>query len=135
MLTRIGVSMQKAELKQCELLIRKFGYSSRSECIREAMKHYIGQSEKLDRQDEKQLGIIVILYEPVREGVMNSLDRIQLMYQEMTLNRFDFFNEDDACVRMLVTEGEGKAIAELSDRFMDIKGVRQVRHLKFCLES
>ena len=74
---RISLSFPKFLLKEIDEVVKKKGYSSRSELIRDAVRKYILESNQLGKRDPIN-AIIIVVYNPTK----NSMEEMSKAYFE-----------------------------------------------------
>jgi len=65
---RISISFSKFLLKEIDDVVKKKGYSSRSELIRDATRKQVLENNQLNREGNIS-GIIIVVYTPTKESL------------------------------------------------------------------
>jgi CopG family nickel-responsive transcriptional regulator len=121
---RISISFPKFLLKEIDEVVKRKGYSSRSELIRDAVRKYVLESNPLDK-NEVVSGIIIVVYNPTKE----SLERMSKLYFEYnkvikSLNQAYVTTScgKNAKVEIFVVEGNSKDVSKFYEEIEKING-------------
>lgn len=123
-LMRIGVSLPDTLLGKFDEIIGNRGYSSRSEGIRDAIRSYISYYEWMNDIKGHRVGTIVFIYDHTKRGLSNALTDIQHHYSHLIKSSMHIHLNHEDCFEVVVLNGDGKEIAELSEAMMALKGVK-----------
>jgi CopG family nickel-responsive transcriptional regulator len=126
-LMRIGVSLPEELLDTFNKTLVERGYSSRSEGIRDAIRTYNQHYEWMQQVKGKRDATISIVYDCSKKGVTSTLAEIQHEYMEMINSSVHFNMEGNLCFEVIILEGEGEKIVELTQKILSIKGVKHAR--------
>jgi len=126
-LMRIGVSLPDNLLERFDEIIKKRGYSSRSEGIRDAIRNYIIHYDWMNEVVGERIGIISLIYEHDQRGLVSSLTEIQHEHSDLIKSSVHVHLDHDNCLEIIVSEGEGKRVKELAEQMMALKGVKYVK--------
>jgi CopG family nickel-responsive transcriptional regulator len=124
---RIGVSLPDNLLERFDEIIKKRGYSSRSEGIRDAIRNYIIHYDWMNEVVGERIGIISLIYEHDQRGLVSSLTEIQHEHSDLIKSSVHVHLDHDNCLEIIVSEGEGKRVKELAEQMMALKGVKYVK--------
>src|SRR5512146_149070 len=106
-LMRIGVSLPDNLLDRFDEIIKKRGYSSRSEGIRDAIRNYIIHYEWMNEVEGERIGVITLIYEHEQRGLVSSLTDIQHMYTGLIRSSVHVHLDHDNCMEIVMLQGEG----------------------------
>jgi CopG family nickel-responsive transcriptional regulator len=123
-LMRIGISLPGELLDNFDKIITDRGYSSRSEGIRDAIRTYNQHYEWMKKIQGKRAATISIVYDCSKKGVSNSLAKIQHEYVGLINSTVRFHIDANSCFEVIIMEGEGKKIVELTENILSLKGVK-----------
>ncbi len=123
-LMRIGISLPSELLDNFDNIITDRGYSSRSEGIRDAIRTYNQHYEWMKEIQGKRAATISIVYDCSKKGVSNSLAKIQHEYTGLINSTVRFHIDANSCFEVIIMEGEGKKIVELTENILSQKGVK-----------
>jgi len=126
-LMRIGVSLPDNLLSRFDEIIKKRGYSSRSEGIRDAIRNYIIHYEWMNEVEGERIGVITLIYEHDQRGLVNNLTDIQHMYTGLIRSSVHVHLDHDNCMEIVMLQGEGKLVKEVAEKMMALKGVKHVK--------
>lgn len=134
-LMRIGVSLPDNLLGRFDEIIKKRGYSSRSEGIRDAIRNYIIHYEWMNEVEGERIGVITLIYEHDQRGLVNNLTDIQHMYTGLIRSSVHVHLDHDNCMEIVMLQGEGKLVKEVAEKMMALKGVKHVKLATISLNT
>ena len=123
-LMRIGVSLPDNLLSKFDEIIEKRGYSSRSEGIRDSIRNYISYYEWMGDIKGPRTGTVSVVYDHTKRGLSNALGDIQHRYSHIIKSSMHIHLDHDNCFEVIVLDGDGEEIKELSESIMALKGVK-----------
>lgn len=126
-LMRIGVSLPRELLDKLDKTLLKRGYSSRSEGIRDAIRTYNQHYEWMQQIRGKRAATISIVYDCSKKGVSSTLASIQHEYMDLINSSVRFHIEPNSCFEVIILQGEGEKIIELTEKILSLKGVKHSR--------
>jgi CopG family nickel-responsive transcriptional regulator len=126
-LVRTCVSLPNGLLDQFDEIISKRGYSSRSEAIRDSIRHYINSYKWMDSVEGQRIGIISLVYEHDQRGLSDDLTEIQHHHVGLITSSVHVHLDLDNCLEIIMLQGEGKDIKEVADAITALKGVKYVK--------
>lgn len=132
---RIGVSLPDNLLGRFDEIIKKRGYSSRSEGIRDAIRNYIIHYEWMNEVEGERIGVITLIYEHDQRGLVNNLTDIQHMYTGLIRSSVHVHLDHDNCMEIVMLQGEGKLVKEVAEKMMALKGVKHVKLATISLNT
>jgi len=121
---RIGVSLPDNLLNIFDEIIEKRGYSSRSEGIRDAIRSYISHYEWMGEIKGHRVGTIAVIYDHTKKGLSNALTDIQHRYSHLIKSSVHVHLDHDNCFEVIVLDGDGEEIKELTEAILALKGVQ-----------
>ena len=134
---RISISFPKFLLKEIDEVVKRKGYSSRSELIRDAVRKYVLESNPLDK-NEVVSGIIIVVYNPTKE----SLERMSKLYFEYnkvikSLNQAYVTTScgKNAKVEIFVVDGNSKDVSKFYEEIEKINGKIYDKIIIFSFKS
>ncbi len=126
-LERIGVSLPSNLLSRFDSIIAKRGYSSRSEGIRDAIRNYIIDYEWMSDEKGKKVGIITLIYDHHKRGLVNAILDVQHEYGELIESSLHVHLDEENCLEVILVRGEAQQIKKLTDKVMSLRGVKHVK--------
>ena len=134
-LKRIGISLPGKLLDKFDKNLIERGYSSRSEGIRDAVRTYIQHYEWMQQIEGKRAATISIVYDCSKTGVSNTLAAIQHEYLDLISSSVRFNIDANSCFEVIILEGKGDRIVELTEKILSLKGVRHSKLTTIALEK
>lgn len=126
-LKRTCMSLPDSLLDQFDEIIKKRGYSSRSEGIRDAIRNYIINYKWMDEVEGERIGTISLIYEHDQRGLVDNLTEMEHVYMGLIKTSVHIHLDHDNCLEIIMLRGEGKAIKEVAEKMMALKGVKYVK--------
>ncbi|MCW7075773.1 MAG: nickel-responsive transcriptional regulator NikR [Candidatus Syntropharchaeales archaeon] len=126
-LMRIGVSLPDNLLTRFDGIIKKRGYSSRSEGIRDAIRNYIVDYEWMGEEEGDRVAVITIIYNHHQRGLNDELLEIQHSSIGLLGTSFHVHLDHDNCLEVLLARGNMRDIKQITEDIMALKGVKHVK--------
>jgi len=126
-LMRTCVSLPDNLLDQFDEIIKKRGYSSRSEGIRDAIRNYIINYKWMNEIEGERVGTISLIYGHDQRGLVNNLTKMQHVYSDLVKASVHVHLDHDNCLEIIMLQGEGKVMKEVAEKMMAFKGVKYVK--------
>lgn len=126
-LMRIGVSLPGELLGKFDKTLLKRGYSSRSEGIRDAIRTYNQHYEWMQQIKGKRVATISIVYDCSKKGVASTLASIQHENMDLINSSVRVHVDPNSCFEVIILQGEGEKITELTEKILSLKGVKHSR--------
>ena len=122
-LTRFGISLETTLLERFDALIRKKGYSSRSEAIRDLIRNSLVK-EEWESATEETVGTITMVYSHDTRELPDILADLQHHYHHAIISSMHIHIDAHNCLEVIVVKGRAKDIKTIADRLIGIKGVK-----------
>jgi CopG family nickel-responsive transcriptional regulator len=122
----VSMSVDDPVLRKFDAVVRRRGYSSRSEAMREAMHEFIDAAEWGLDEGENTL-VLSILYE--KDAPRGDLIALQHRFGEIRTMLHTHLDEVN-CLELLVAEGPNARLKELIERVRRIKSVTQLKFMQ-----
>jgi CopG family nickel-responsive transcriptional regulator len=120
---RVGVSFEPDLLRKFDLLIKKMGYTNRSEAIRDLVRKEIIESG-IKEEDSEVIGTLTIIYDHDIGDVSDKLLHLQHHHhQEITFTTHIHIN-DRTCLEIVVIRGRLSRVKKFSENVKALKGVK-----------
>jgi CopG family nickel-responsive transcriptional regulator len=126
-LMRTCVSLPDNLLDQFDEIIKKRGYSSRSEGIRDAIRNYIINYKWMNEIEGERIGTISLIYGHDQRGLVNNLTKMQHDYSDLVRSSIHVHLDRDNCLEIIMLRGEGEEIKEVAEKMMALKGVKYLK--------
>ena len=122
-ITRFGVSIEPDLITKFDKLIKKEGYTNRSEAIRNLIRKKI-ITEKSKNPNEKAIGTLTIVYDHHIGLLTNKLLDIQHEHHGEILSTTHIHIDHHNCLEVLVLKGNIGNIQKLADSIKSLKGIK-----------
>jgi CopG family nickel-responsive transcriptional regulator len=130
-LVRFGVSMAPELLDRFDWLIRKKGYTNRSEAIRDLVRSSLVDEEAAEEAAEVA-GTVTLIYDHHVAGLSDLLNDLQHDFHPAVISTLHVHLDAHHCLEVLVLQGTAGSVKQIADRLISVKGVK---HGKLTLTS
>jgi CopG family nickel-responsive transcriptional regulator len=122
-ITRFGVSIEPDLLDKFDKMIKKEGYSNRSEAIRDIIRKNL-IIEKCKDPNAKSIGTFSIIYDHHTGNLTNRLLDLQHKHNNEILSTTHIHVDHHNCLEVLVLKGKTGNIQKLADNIKALKGIK-----------
>jgi CopG family nickel-responsive transcriptional regulator len=122
-IVRFGVSIEPDLLIKFDKMIKKEGYSNRSEAIRDLIRKNL-IAEKSKDPNEKIIGTLTMIYDHHFGGLTDKLLDLQHDHTNEILVSTHIHIDHNNCLEVLVLKGMNKKIQNLGDNIKALKGIK-----------
>lgn len=123
-LVRFGVSIDQDLLENYDRLIAERGYATRSEALRDLIREALIQ-QRIETQSEiNALGSLTLVYDHHARNLAQEMGEIQHDFHENILSVMHLHVSHDDCLEIIALRGVISEIAELSNRLLSLKGIK-----------
>lgn len=123
-LVRFGVSIDQDLLENYDRLIAERGYATRSEALRDLIREALIQ-QKIETQTEiDALGSLTLVYDHHARNLAQEMGAIQHDFHKNILSVMHLHVSHDDCLEIIALRGVISEIAELSNRLLSLKGIK-----------
>jgi CopG family nickel-responsive transcriptional regulator len=122
---RFGVSLEEDLLEKLDRLSARHKFPNRSQAIRFLIRSAL--VEEARSEDREVAGVIVIIYDHHKRGVVNRLLDIQHDYTDNIVSSQHIHLDHSNCLETIVLKGRASRLQRLADRLMAIKGIKHGR--------
>jgi CopG family nickel-responsive transcriptional regulator len=129
--TRFGISLEDPLLKRFDALIRKKGYASRSEAIRDLIRDSL-VTDEWESYTTETVGTITLVYSHDTRELSDNLNDLQHHYYELVKSTMHIHLDSHNCLEVIVVKGRAKDIKSVADRLI---GTRGVKHGKLTITT
>ena len=121
-LVRFGISLESDLSKQFDALIKRKGYSNRSEAVRDLIRQdLVGQQW----QDGDEIaGAITFIYNHHKRQLLNKITDIQHDFQKVIISSQHIHLDHDNCLEIVAVKGRPAEILKLANLLKTLKGVK-----------
>ncbi|MBN1860758.1 MAG: nickel-responsive transcriptional regulator NikR [Candidatus Thermoplasmatota archaeon] len=120
---RVGVSIEPELLKKFDMLIKKRGYTNRSEAIRDLVRKEIILTDIKEEKGEA-IGTLTVIYDHDVGNVTDKLLHLQHhQHQKISFTTHVHINER-TCLEIVVIRGLVSDVKQFAENIKSLKGVR-----------
>ncbi len=120
---RFGISIENPLLEGFDSLIKKKGYSNRSEAIRDLIRDSLVM-EEWEFSTAETVGTITIVYSHETRELTDTLTDLQHHYHSSIISAMHIHLDEHNCLEVIVVKGKAKDIKTIADRLIGTKGVK-----------
>lgn len=112
-------------LTRIDAVVSRGNYSSRSEFIRDALRHFLDHLETGSNLNGPVLGAITATYDFKRRGISDEIVKLRHLYEDIVLSSV---SEDlhEVAMEIILARGDAKRVRELIDNLRAVRGVESV---------
>jgi len=122
-ITRFGVSIEPGLLTKFDKIIKKRGYTNRSEAIRDLVRRDLIREENKDPNAES-IGTLTMIYDHHTGNLTNKLLNLQHDHTKEILSTTHIHIDHNNCLEVLVLKGKTGKIQKLADNIRSLKGIK-----------
>jgi len=122
-ITRFGVSIEPELLKKFDKMIKKEGYTNRSEALRDMIRKNL-IFEKNKDPNVNSIGTLTIIYDHHSSNLTNKLLELQHDHHNEILSTTHIHIDHHNCLEVLVLKGKIGRIQKLADNIKALKGIK-----------
>jgi CopG family nickel-responsive transcriptional regulator len=122
--TRFGVSLEPELLNKFDRLIKRKGYASRSEAVRDMVRKALTE-EGISTHQGKVHGTLTLIYDHDASHLSDRLTHVQHEYHHLISSTTHIHIDHHRCLEVLVVKGKAKDIKRMADAISSMKGVLQ----------
>lgn len=130
----ISISISDELINKIDKVIKKRGYMSRSELVREALRRFFSEEEI--SEDNNVIASIIIIIEQEKKDVEGKMMGILHRYSTIIMN-FNHIRDDDydKCIVSIICKGRGKEIQGLLLELRRLRGKIIIRESIIPVET
>jgi CopG family nickel-responsive transcriptional regulator len=122
-LARFGVSLDAGLLKRFDALIRRKGYTNRSEALRDLIRDRL-VTEEWRAGPEEAVAIVSLVYDHHELDLPRRLTDMQHDHHDVVLSTLHVHLHHHACLEVLVLRGPGRKVKALGEALASTRGVK-----------
>ena len=122
--TRFGVSLEPELLNKFDKLIKKKGYASRSEAVRDLVRKELNE-EMIAGHRGHLHGTLTLIYDHDASHLSDRLTHKQHEYHHLISSTTHIHIDHHRCLEVLVIKGKASDIKKMADAIRAMKGVLQ----------
>ena len=120
---RFGVSIEPDLLKKFDKVIKKEGYTNRSEKIRDLIRKDLIVKQQSNPNSES-VGTLTMVYDNHTGNLTDKLLNLQHDHTDEILSTTHIHIDHNNCLEVLILKGKTKNIQKLADSIKSIKGIK-----------
>jgi CopG family transcriptional regulator, nickel-responsive regulator len=122
-LERFGVSMEKELLDRFDGLIRRRGYQTRSEAIRDLVRRELVK-EEWSEPGKEVVGTVTLVYEHHAHDLADRLADLQHAHHKSIVCSTHVHMDAHNCLEVVVVRGKSALVRKISDSLISTRGVK-----------
>lgn len=122
-LVRFGVSIPKDLVSLFDACIKRKGYRSRSEAIRDMMRDHLVEAE-WENVEGEVVGTITIVYDHHIRELSNVLTNIQHDFHNAIVCSTHVHLDEHNCLEVIVVKGSVERVRTIADLLVSTRGVK-----------
>ena len=122
-ITRFGVSIEPILLEKFDRMMKKKGYTNRSEAIRDIIREHLIIEHVKDPSAEV-IGTLTLIYDHHTGPLVDQLLEIQHDNYQEILTSTHIHIDHNTCLEVLVLSGKTQNIQKLADTIKALKGIK-----------
>jgi CopG family transcriptional regulator, nickel-responsive regulator len=130
-ITRFGVSLDGQLSRKFDEHIKRKGYSTRSEAIRDMIRDTLVE-EQWESGKQQTVGTITIVYNHHTRELDHALTDMQHQSYHQIISALHVHLDAHNCLEVLVVKGKSQEIKKIADRLI---GTRGVKHGKLTMTT
>ncbi len=125
-LVRFSISVEESLLERFENLLRKQGYTNRSEAIRDLVRQELVKHEWTEQENISVVGAISIVYNHHKRDLLNKITNIQHQFHELIISSQHIHLDHDNCFEVILIRGNPPQAQLLANNLKATKGIKHV---------
>lgn len=122
-LTRFGISLDEALLRDFDRLIKRKGYTNRSEAIRDLIRDNLVR-EQWDMGTAAAVGTITLVYDHETRELTDKLTDLQHDYFDRIVSTLHVHLDAHHCLEVMVVRGKAAELKKIADKLIGTRGVK-----------
>jgi CopG family nickel-responsive transcriptional regulator len=102
-------------------------YEDRSKAIHDAVRSFISEFERMQKESGQITGAILVLYYLDKPGLLEEITRVQHQFKNVISSTTHIHLEENKCLEMIAIKGNTREVRRLTQALMAKKGVKQVK--------
>ncbi len=127
MIERFSISLKGELLEKFDDYIKRKGYVTRSEAIRDLIRDTLIEDSIEKDSEERVFGTITMIYDHEVKGITEKITHIQHSYVGEIRAAVHVHIDRKNCLEVVIYHGKAKKLREIVDKLSGIKGVKNVR--------
>ena len=121
--TRFSISVDTELLKKYDSLLKKTGYSNRSEAIRDLIRERLIKEEWADPK-KKVVGVLALVYDHGTRELTEVLNQIQHRHVQDVIASLHVHLDVHNCLEIIVLKGPVKRVKKIAQELLTLRNVK-----------
>jgi len=121
-LMRFGISMEAGLLSQFDALLRRQGYTTRSEAVRDLVRNVLVE-DRWSRDQEAVVGTITLVYDHHTRDLSDRLTEQQHAHHHAVISTMHVHLDAHFCLEVIVVKGTPDEVRLIADELIGTRGV------------
>lgn len=122
-LTRFGISLDERLLRDFDRLIKRKGYTNRSEAIRDLIRDNLVR-EQWEMGTAEAVGTITLVYNHETRELTDKLTDLQHHHYDRIVSTLHVHLDPHHCLEVMVVRGKAVELKKIADRLIGTRGVK-----------
>jgi CopG family nickel-responsive transcriptional regulator len=122
-LVRFGISLPRTLMEAFDRQIRRKGYRTRSEAVRDLMRDDL-VAEAWEERGGEVVGTITVVYDHATREITRALTDLQHRFHSHILCATHVHLDPRHCLEVIVVRGEAERVREIADHLISTRGVK-----------
>jgi CopG family transcriptional regulator, nickel-responsive regulator len=127
-LARIGIAIPEDLLEEFDRLIKKRGYKTRSEAVRDLVRKELVDEISASPNTEVY-GTVTLIYDHHARLLLDKLTEIQHQYHEAIISSLHVHLDHDNCLEVILVRSKSTLVQKLANALIATKGVKHGRFM------
>ena len=125
-MTVISLSIPESLLKILDEYIARYGYTSRSELVRDAIRDFVVREALPQVSEASTFVILVVTSKAIKEDADERVVQVIHLHSDVVKMLQHYKVDEDTCLNIIIARGVTSEIVEMSRRLRSVKGVVSV---------
>ena len=121
---RITISLDDDLMQRFDEYIQEKGYSNRSEGFRDAIRHLLSHSDRLEPDDSECVGCVSYVYDHKERMLSSKLVETQHRHHSIPTATMHLHIDEDSCLETTVLRGKVSEVRTLANQITSQTGVK-----------
>lgn len=123
-LLRFGVSIDEELLTSFDELIRRRGYATRSEALRDLVREALVSSRTEADETAQVLGSLTLVYDHHARDLAKQMMQHQHQHHDLVISVLHVHVNHDDCMEVIALRGQAGEVRALANGLLSLKGVK-----------
>ena len=121
-LTRFGVSLEKDLLEKFDRLIKRQGYASRSEALKDLIRLKLVEREW--EEEREVVGVVSMVFSHHQTGLQDRLTELQHHHLTEVIATQHIHLDEGNCLEAAIVKGKPAQIRSLAEKIQSLRGIK-----------